>query len=64
MPTKRSLAAKKAARTLTLKSAGKKTAKTKKRRTAARKAVATKKPQAAVLEALPAVAEAPDITMD
>jgi hypothetical protein len=47
MPTKRSLAAKKAAKTRKLRSAGKKAAKTRKRRAAARKAVATKKLKAA-----------------
>jgi hypothetical protein len=53
MPTKRSLAATKAARTRKLRAAGKKAAKTRKRRAAARKAVATKKLQAVAPEAPP-----------
>ena len=64
MPTKRSSAAKNAAKTRKLKSASKKPAKTKKRRVAARKAVATQKQQAASPVVPPAVAETPDIIMD
>ncbi len=52
MPTKRSLAAKKAARTRKLRAAGKKAAKTRKRRAAGRKAVGTRKRRAAARKAV------------